>query len=837
MAKPKPPTTSMSAPGRVRALRALKWTGLAVLVGAALAAVGLALLFWWYGRNGLPQIEKLSDYHPPQVTVVTDRAGQRIGEIYAPDGRRTYVPFEKIPKLVVDAFIAAEDQSYWEHSGIDYWGMLRALLANLRSGGAKKQGASTITQQVVKTFLLSPEKTMRRKVQEIILARRLENNLSKAEILTLYLNQIYLGHGRYGIVEAARYYFGKEIFQLTAGDAAVLAALPKSPTNISPRTHPQRAKERQIYVLRNLAALGKITQAEAQKWIDAPIALVKEPYPFLDAAPEIVDLVRKELAEQKGPAAMATLGGKVQVTIDPAVQRAAQHALQKALRGVDKRQKIGVKRRHVVEANIESELAKFAKRRTGAPKPHKEYPALVLAVSDAPAQLTVDAGNWKAIVMLDDKNDARYNPPNADGARAKPSARFARGDEVVVVALPDAQVDVHGDGQDGSEPAAASAALAPANAVPAASTRAAKAASEAASVARSPAAGGRKVPHRAELAGGPQGAVVVLDIATRNVRAMVGGYASVAGGFNRATMAKRQPGSSFKPIVYAAAMQAGLATPARVVADAPEVYDLWKPQNYNKGTFEGPVRLRYALAKSINTVAIRVCHEVGTDKVRALAAALGIASELPGELSLALGSGEVTPLEMANVMATLAGGGVYLPPRFVDKINGATLPTVAGKPALAPELAYVITDMMRSVIEEGTGHRAKAVGVPVAGKTGTSNDARDVWFIGATADYAIAVWIGNDNNDSMGGETGGQTAVPVFVDVVKALAPSKKPFARPPGVVSVNIDKATGLLAAPGAPAKSFYSEVFVPGTAPTEVAPLPGEVTTNTLVTGEYDE
>jgi len=348
-------------------------------------------------------------------------------------------------------------------------------------------------------------------------------------------------------------------------------------------------------------------------------------------------------------------------------------------------------------------------------------------------------------------------------------------------------------------------------------------------------------PHPAynvRLAPGPEGAVVVLKVPTREVAAIVGGFSSRAAGFNRAIQAKRQPGSSFKPFVYAAAIDSGKYTAASIVNDAPEVYDLWKPQNYAKDTFEGPVRLRYALAKSINTVAIRVANDVTPDAIASLATRMGISSNLPRELSLALGSGEVTPLEMTNAIASFAAGGKLAAPRFVSTIDGVA---ATGDPAvevLRPEVAYVVTDMMRSVVNEGTGIAASKLGIPLAGKTGTSNDARDVWFVGITPDWAVGVWVGNDDNRALGKrETGGVTAVPIFVDVARAIAPAPKKFPRPAGVVEARIDKATGLLSPDGAPEGTWLSEVFLTGTAPTEIAPLPGEVDENTFVTDEYGD
>jgi penicillin-binding protein 1A len=768
--------------------------GWLAVIGLALTALGalvIAGVFWMYSRN-LPAITKVGDYHPRQVTAIVDVHGDRIGELYN-DERRTVVTFDEVPPILVDAFVAAEDANFWTHGGIDYRGMVRAFFTNLRSGKTK-QGASTITQQVVKTFLLTPERTFKRKIQEIILARRLDQRLSKKDILTLYMNQIFFGHGRYGVQEAARFYFGKDVKDLNIGEAALLAGLPQSPNNISPLVNPQRAKVRQTYVLNELARHGKITAAEAQKWIDAPIQVVRDPFPHLGDAPEWVEVARAELEKAHGKGGFDQLGGVVRTTLRPELQAAARAGLQAALRAVDARHKIGRPVRKVKADKVADELARLAKKLPkGGPAKGEVYEAIVTAVHDGDAELEVDLGNWRAVVVLGGPDDERYNPPADDGTRKPPSARFAIGDVVKVTAI-------------------------------------------AATLGKLP----PKVKHGDRVvafAPGAEGAVVVIDPKTREVLAMVGGYQRVAGGLNRALAARRQPGSAFKPIVYAAALASKRFTPATIVNDSPEVYDLWKPENHSDG-FEGPVRLRYALAKSINTVAIKVLHEIGPDAAADLAAELGIRGKLPRTLSLALGSGEVTPLELTNAYATFAAGGQYAPPRFLTETPDGPVAPAATREVLPPAVAYTITDMMRSVVEQGTATKAKSLGLTIAGKTGTSNDARDTWFVGMTADVVVGVWVGNDDNSPLGShEAGGVTALPAFIATVKAMAPKNQPFARPAGVVTADIDLATGLLAAPGAPAKSHASEVFLDGTAPTEVAPLPGEVDATTFVTDEYGD
>jgi penicillin-binding protein 1A len=778
----RPPRT----PGQL-ALAILKWTAIAGLGAGAILGATLALMFWRYGADpDLPQLSSLADYQPKQVTRVLSADGHLIGEIF--DERRTFVPLDRMPDFVPKAFIAAEDANFFQHRGIDYVGMLRAVLVNLRSGRTR-QGASTITQQVVKTFLLSPERTFRRKMQEIILARRLESELTKEEILALYINQIYFGHGRYGVQEAARFYFGKDVGQLTVGEAALLGGLPQAPENISPRKEKNRAraKQRQIYVLDQMVKHKMLSIEEAAKWAREPIQVVSDPYPNVDVAPEWMDIVRRALAQRYGADKVDKVGVTVKTTMDLELQRHATQVLRKRLRDLDARHRYGRPLRRLAPAAVKSELARLARKLPGGgPVKGERYRAVVLEVFDEEQELVVDLGQWRAAVPLGGPEDARYNQE-----RRKPSERFRPGDLIEV-----------------SVPAGAP----------------------------------RKLVHGERavmLAPGPEGAVVVIEARTRKVLALVGGHQSRAGDFNRATMARRQPGSAFKPFVYAAAIDRGAFTAASVVNDAPEVYELWRPKNFQKG-FEGPVRLRHALARSINTVAIRVLSDIGAPAVIETARRLGISSELPQELSLALGSGVVTPLELTNAFASFAAGGQVAEPTYLTAIGNEPVPAPALRAGLRPEVAYIVLDMMRSVVEEGTATPARAIGLPLAGKTGTSNDARDAWFVGISPSFVVGVWIGFDDNRSIGaGESGGKTAVPVFVDVMQKLARRERSrsFTRPAGVVEARIDRQTGLLAAPGASVETSYPEVFVDGTVPVEVAPAPGQVDAAQFMLGEYDD
>ena len=785
-----------------KALRILKWTAILGVVGAAIGSSALAILFWFYGRDpNLPKISSLGDYQPKQVTRITTESGAVIGEIY--NERRTFMPYEQVPELLIHAFISAEDARFFEHGGLDYLGMVRALIVNLRAG-EKRQGASTITQQVVKTFLLTPERTLRRKVQEIILARRLEKALSKQEILSLYMNQIYFGHGRYGIHEAARFYFGKKVSELNPGEAALLAGLPQSPERISPKKEKNhaRAKRRQHYVLEQMAHHGYISEELAKKYIDAPIAVVREPFPYIGKAPEWVEIVRQEIVERYGEEQLDTIGANVVTTVDLSLQAAAVEALQEGLRAVDARQKFGRAVRKVKADKIDLAVSKLARKLPKkGPKKGVTYEAVVRAVHDEDKELVVDLGKWQASVLLGGAADERFNPADESGARKTPSERFAVGDVIRV--------------------------------------RVAKKKKKKKKKRRK----ARKAKHSERLvalARGPEGAVVVMDPRSRRVLAMVGGYDSKIAGFNRAVQAKRQPGSSFKPIVYAAALESGAYTPASIINDAPEVYDLWKPQNYKKGKFEGPVRLRYALAKSINTVAIRVLSDVGIDRVTELARDMGISSKMPESLSLALGSGEVSPLEMTNAIATLAAGGRAATPVLIHAIDGKEEPAPVSREVISPEAAYLAVDMMTSVVREGTARKARKLEIPVAGKTGTSNDARDAWFLGITPSYVVGVWVGFDDNRPLGkGEAGGKTALPVFISLMDKIGKSErhKRFDRPRSIQVARIDKATGLLAPTGAERKTYYNEVFAEGTVPTETALAEGEESAETLLESEYED
>jgi penicillin-binding protein 1A len=744
--------------------RVILWLMVLGLIGALVGTAALAGLFFFHGRDpSLPRMSSVRDYRPKMTTQIFDRHRILVGEISAE--RRTVVPYGRIPKLLVRAVVASEDADFFKHRGLDYMGMLRAFFANLRAGRFA-QGGSTITQQVVKTFFLTPERTIKRKVQEVILARRLESELSKQEILYLYLNQIYLGHGRYGVQEASRFYFGKDVDALVLGELALLAGLPQSPERLSPLKHPERAKRRQLYVLGQMVRAKYVSAADARRVGDRPIRVVKHRRTYYNQAPEFTDIVRAQLVRTFGEDKLSTLGLRVHTTLDAKLQLAAQEAVQWGLRALDARQ--GYRRRaaRLKGKKLRRWRARLRRTQKRLPVGHR-YRAIVTRVDDAKEELTVDLGRSQGRVQLE--SAGRYNPQ-----KHAPSRRFASGDLIWV------------------------------------------------------AKGERD---RFRFAGGPQAAMVVMEPQSGDVLAMVGAYEYLHGGFNRAVAAKRQPGSAFKPFVYGAALDSGKYTPATIVDDAPVVISGWEPKNFD-GNYRGPVRLRLALAHSINTVAARLMDDVGVDRPRKLAADLGITTPLGKDLSLALGTSEVRVIDLATAYCGLANGGLGVEPRYIVRIGEEAPKRPEPKRVLRPAVAFVLTSMMQSVVQEGTAQRARRLRRPVAGKTGTTNDQRDAWFAGFTPQLVAVVWVGFDTPRRLGRhETGGRAALPIWVRFMrKALRNRpKRPFRQPPGVVVQRIDQVSGLLAPEGA--TDVLEEVFVAGTEPKEVAPQPDQVNPDTIL------
>ncbi len=759
-----------------RILRLVGRLALVALLVAAAGAAAVVFLFVRYSSDpNLPTLSGIADYRPKTLIKVVDREGKLIGELGAE--RRTLIPYAQIPKVLVEAVIAAEDADFFKHKGIDYSAVVRAALANLISA-RYAQGFSTITQQVVKQLLLTPDKTLRRKVQEVILARRLTEKLSKEEILEIYLNHMYFGHGRYGCEEAAQFYFAKPVGKIDAAEAALLAALLQSPERLSPRKHREAAKTRQRYVLGQMAHYGYIHRATARALAARPIVLAPEPPARINVAPEAVDAVYRRLVDIYGAERVATLGATVKTTIDLRLQEAARQVVERGLEELDGRQGYSGPSQHLSGKTLKAHRARLAAehgKAKGIPE-GKIIDAIVERLErnrDNPAagRLILDLGGELAAVDL--AAETRY----ATGR--KPLAdRFTPGDIVRVRLAPERRRG-----------------------------------------------GTKERPVALEL--GPQAAMVVMDPTTREVLALVGGYGFRPGGFDRSLRAHRQSGSAFKPFVYATAIESRRYTAASLINDSPEVYSAWKPQNYEKEAFRGAVRLRVALKDSINTVPIKLLADLGLPLVRDIAQRTGITSPLPDSLGLsaALGTGLVTPIELANAYATFAAGGMRAAPRFVTAVGEEIMTPPSPEPALSAETAYILVSLMRSVADEGTG---RAAGLrlrrPIAGKTGTSSDNKDAWFIGFSPDLLAAVWVGFDDGHKLGrGEVAGRAALPLWIELMaRALATRRvRDFPQPPAIVVTRIDPASGLLAGPGS---EGIAEVFLQGTTPHETAPAPGQ-------------
>jgi penicillin-binding protein 1A len=768
------------------------WLRRALIAAMAILAAGGGALFAAirHFESTLPStVDLRGNYHPPQVTRVLARDGTLLAELFTE--RRTVVPIGALPAHVKLAFLAAEDASFYEHEGVNYLGIARAAIVNLRAGRTR-QGASTITQQVVRGLLLDNERTYKRKIREALLARRLEQELTKDEIFELYLNHVYFGRGRYGVEEAARDVFGKSAKDLTIAEAAMLAGVLPNPEAYSPRHDLTKALTRRAFVLGQMREKGFLNDAQYGAAKDEPVRLGAAVEASTELAPEAVEVARRML-RQLEPQRYAQGGFTITTTIDPRLQAAARKALDSDLDAYDKRHGLlgPLKAPTLAQLDKKGRIVKPASKEPavydGTPtfESHKILTGVVTGADDAVGTFDVRIGTVTGSVKLADYE--RYNPAHL------PPSSFAPLDARVRVSL----LAPVPQGDPGKEPGASAA-----NAPPM-----------------------TKVPLRLES--GPEGALVSLDTRTRQVLALVGSYEAVTGGLDRATQAKRQPGSTFKPILYSYAIHSRRFTPATLVDVTPGVFEGgYKPSNYEGWTGTDPLRLREILANSVNIGAVRVLQDVGPYNVVEWAHALGIQSTMKPDLSLALGSYELAPIELSGAYATFAAGGTYEQPQIVSRIVGpdgkdVTLPPpVPSHRVLDEAEAFVTTNLLGSVIDHGTGARAKALGRPLAGKTGTSNASKDTWFAGYSADVVAVVWIGYDDGKPLGaGESGASTALPAWIDFMRA-AHEHKPaseFPRPSGVNVVTIDARTGLLPFEGD--TETMDEFFLEGTEPKDVA------------------
>ena len=814
---------------------------LLVLGALVLALVGTVVgVFLWFNR-GLPSVEALRDYRPPQVTKVTCADGKVCAEYFLE--RRTLVDAATLPAHVRNAFLAAEDADFYRHEGLDYLGMVRAGIKALLPGG-HLTGASTITQQACRNLLLSQERKLSRKIREWILTPRMERALTKDQILNLYLNQIYFGHNRYGLEEAALYYFGKHAAGLSVTEAAMLAGIVQQPERINPVTSMTRAKARQTYVLGQMLKHGLLPAREHDAALKAEVVLGPRPAPSV--GPYYVEEIRRMLVVRYGDTAVLTSGLRVEIAMEPKLQALADTALREGLETLDRRmgyqgalgelegkrfaqfrtlleKRIADTGRRSQEGALLADLSRLAQpKQTAADDEGAEERPETSAEGEAAP--TSDEVLVRAVPLVPLKEGLRLGGyvTQVDDSRKTATLDFV-GRQGTLVFSTVAWARPRGVGKWTQAPAKLSDVLKPGQLVRA-------------RVLSVPPAG---KPLEVTLDQVPevQGALTVIDPATRRVLALSGGYDFARSSFNRATQAHRQPGSAFKPFLYAAALQSQKFTPVSVLNDAPEAVrdpwtgKVWKPHNYERSGFEGPMTLRQALTKSKNTVSVRLIEAITPQVAIDFARRAGIRSEMPDNLTLALGTGEVTVLELANAYTTFDTLGKYADPVLlvrVTVVRGTTLEEHQAAPeeTIPPPVAYVATSLMRSVVEEGTAVAVRDLGRPAAGKTGTANEYRDAWFSGYTPDLVATAWVGFDDHSSLGtGETGGRAALPIWLGFMRAALDGKpaRDFDLPPGVQTVRVDPSSGLLAGAHVPGRA---ESFLEGTAPTAEAPKPGEAT-----------
>jgi penicillin-binding protein 1A len=730
---------------------------LSLIFFTCVAAAGAVGLYHW-ASGDLPGFRKLTDYRPPLVTTVYAKDGQVLGYFYVE--KRFLATLGDMPKFLPMAFLAAEDASFYQHEGVDPLAIFRAFLKNVQAG-AVRQGGSTITQQLIKRLLLSSEKSLKRKLKEAILAYRLEKYLTKDEILTIYLNQIYLGAKSYGVEAAARTYFGVHAKDLTLAQSAILAGLPQAPSRYNPLRDLESAKARQKYVLDRMLEHGWITKADHDRAMSDPLVFRSMPDPSWTVGAYYLEEVRRQLVERYGENTVYTAGLHVQSGVDLKHQAAAEAAMRRGLVESSKRRGY----QGPIKALEPKQYAEFLENETTTPESLKPGDWVKALVTEAgPKGIAVRFGALTGVIEPKTMAWARNLTPKRileeqvkAGLRRQPKP----GDVIwaSVVAKP------------GTDPKAQP-----------------------------------KVWQMAlEQEPDVEGALVSLDPKTGEVLALVGGYSFEKSQFNRAVQALRQPGSSFKPIVYSAAMDNGL-TPSSVIMDGPfEFYDpatkkTWKPENYEHG-FKGPMILRTALALSRNTVTIRVAQAIGIEKVVQRAKELGITSNIPPYLSISLGAAEVTLINLCQAYSAFARDGSYVKPRLILSVKSAwgedifTSRTEAVS-AVTPQNAFIMASLLKEVVRAGTGARANALKRPVAGKTGTTNGEQDAWFIGFTPYLLSGVYIGFDQVAPMGkGETGGHAALPVWLYYRQAVENDYpvEDFAMPPDVVMATVDPATGL--------------------------------------------
>jgi penicillin-binding protein 1A len=768
-----------------------------IVIGGTIAAIAGWMVYLHFSQ-GLPDYYQLASYDPPVVTRVYAGDGRLLAE-YAKENR-VFVPITAIPKRVINAFISAEDKTFYTHPGIDIPSVLRAAWSNVLNYGRDRRpiGASTITQQVTKNFLLSNEVSYGRKIKEAILALRIEKAFSKDRILELYLNQIYLGSGNYGVAAAALNYFNKSLNELSIAECAYLASLPKAPNNYSIKRNFQAALDRRNWVIDRMLEDGHITVQEAAAAKAEPLREVERSATERVTADYFAEEVRRELAQRFGEESLYTKGLTVRATVDPHLQHIADVSLRNGLVAYDRTRGYRGPLKHIpLTDNWKADMAALP----SMPWLYEWKPAIVLSADKSAAKIGLRDGSEGSIPLAELLWARKAMPDGSRGPAVKSAADVLDPGDIVAVEA------VKADKDDKAYPPDTYAL--------------------------------RQVPL-------VSGAFVAMDPHTGRVLAMSGGWSYQLSEFNRATQAMRQPGSAFKPFVYLAALESGF-TPSTIILDAPMVIDQgpglppWRPENFEHEFF-GPATMRRGLEDSRNLMTIRIAQTIGMAKVAEMAGRLGVIDNMQQTLAMSIGAGETTVLRMVAAYSEIVNGGKKIEPTFIDRVQDAQGWTIYrhdqrkcegcqgiaydGQPppqlpddrpqVLDPAIAYQMVSMMEGVVQRGTGSAVKAVGKPLAGKTGTTNDSRDVWFVGFSPDLAAGLYIGYDQPASLGRRaTGGTISAPVFRDFMKAAlkdAPAT-PFRVPPGIRLVRVNYMTGQRAQPGD--EKVIWEAFRPGTEP----------------------
>jgi penicillin-binding protein 1A len=766
------------------------------VLSGVLSILSATFLFLYYSYR-LPDYQPLKDRSLNAYSILYSENDEVVGKFLM--GNRIQIPYEKIPKALTNAFIAAEDSDFFKHKGIDLKGIIRAMVKNVLAGRIV-QGGSTITQQVTKIFFLTPKRSLLRKLKEVAYAFGLERNLTKEEILLLYLNNIYLGNGAYGVEAAAESYFNKRTEQLSLAEMAMLAGLVKAPSRYSPINNFKRAKDRQAYVLARMAELGYISMEQKEEALRASLKIQTKESAYFTKAPYFSEFIRHQVERKYGKEKIYQEGLRIYTTLDLSLQKIAQNEVEVGLRELDKRQGF----RGPIQTLSSKEVKELLDKKRGPlnPLPQNEiYEGVILSKDDSKKLYTVWVEDRKGILPFTEmtwalhlKPTPTFNPKTVKS----PADLLSPGDVVSV------------------------------------------------KVKESPRKGGSPL---LSLEQEPliQGALFCFDPTTGYVKAMIGGRDFSESQFNRAIFSKREPGSAFKPMIYGAAIEKGY-TPSTVLLDSPVEFEdpdggtYWAPKNYDQN-FMGPITFRNALAHSRNVVTVKILEDIGIGYVQKFIKKLGIESQIKRDLSIALGTSGVSMLELSTAFGVFANGGERTKPIFIKKIvtlkgevleenypyvefeeredeeeNAEPFSPVSRERVMSPQDAYLMTHLLEGVVQHGTGQKAKVLERPIAGKTGTSSDYADAWFIGYTPSLLTAVWVGFDDRTSIGkDETGARAALPIWISFMRqALDDSTvEDFKVPEGIILRKVNLETGLPS--NEDSQVTVEEAFIEGTEPEE--------------------